>query len=338
MGGIVLTGGAHTFIGQTFERNTTPGGNTVYLIEGDGSVFKDCTIVPSPTAGIMFSGQPKDGKHGPLVFLDTDIPGSFNPHVHDDDNRDPTPSKWGVMPYLAKGFAWVGGNVFGFEAWNGEHCFYPHNTIGDFLLHGLTMRWAGRTALQDANRRWEGDEEKPAGQGKRMVVGCSIEDVCLQAQGGGSALTFKGGAPTSDILIKNTKVSLGCTPGLKPKWQPNITGSLVVEEKSGFGLNYGYRSLKVEGCEFRVGEVYPGVGSARRTNVMIDNVQWVHFRDVAIWQGQDAVKRSLEIGPQVKAVAFRGEIDIRGEIVVKGTTYKNSDDLKARRPELFDAD
>jgi hypothetical protein len=184
-----------------------------------------------------------------------------------------------VLSYQLDNFLYQGGEVVGIGK---EHCFYHHNPNAltprsPAIVHrNVTMKWAGRTAIQVVSRVHEG----PGGQGNVLIENCRIEDVCLEDQGGGSALTFRGNLDGT-VLIRQTRVHLGGNPRLHPSVGRNITGALVMDCGSGTG-GRGTRDLFIDGCHFEVGPHYVGKGSARRPNLQISDVGKVILKETTV--------------------------------------------------------
>ncbi|MCI0657910.1 MAG: hypothetical protein L0170_12685 [Acidobacteria bacterium] len=310
--GLVLDDGQYIFTEEGFPRNNVGGGDSIYVLEADGSVFNKCVIAGSPRAAVMYSTVAPSGVHGPLTWLDTEIDGGFTPI----EGQNLTPCKWGQLAHLTKNWAYIRGEVRGIGE---EHAFYFHNIQGDHLWTGVQIKHCGRTAIQIVNRKYEGSRARPMGVGNVKIVGCRVTDVCLEQGGGGSALTFNGGMPTSNLLIKNTSVSLGNDPALMKAWQPNITGSVVCQNTSSFP-SPGANKLTIDGCTFVVGTVYPGYGAARRSNVKVNSLNRFEMTGTRIEQGPDAFDIALEIGPEVGSF-WLADNTVIGKVKYGGQTF-----------------
>lgn len=274
------------------------------------------------------------------LFADCEINGKFGP----------SPERWGVHGYHTSHFSFIDFRVFNIikgvneDGGNEEHCFYFHlhgKTGRHHFLRGLSKRSA-RTDKQFVSRKGEGIAPLP---GLILIEECLAEDVCLEAGGGGSALTFRGAA-NQDIVVRRYKVKLGCNPKLAevlPGREKNITGGLLCDTPA--DSHSPARSLSIRGSEFEVGEVFPGVGSARRTNVKIlsvgrleilpDTDETGQIRKTRIIQHQDsplgkAFERALEIDasniPDGVRLSRDG-VEIRGECVWDGRPYASWTDM-----------
>lgn len=258
------------------------------------------------------------------TFRDVRVLGGWNPT---DPAGAPTKTKWGVHAYMG------GAMLFEDCVFDGifeEHCGYEHNSIGDWTFRRCKFSHCGRTAWQWVSRPGEG----PSGIGTITFEDCEIVDTCLQDQGGGSAITDRGGNPTTDITLLRVKVRLGCDPNLQAPWNQNITGAVVVDTGSP-SYPGGTRSLTIDSCDFEVGTVWPGVSGARRVNVSVDDCATLTIKDSRIVQGPKAFPIAIEIKAGVGAVHFLGTNVVVGQVKYRGVTYPNFDAFRAANPTLF---
>lgn len=97
----------------------------------------------------------------------------------------------------------------------------------------------------------------------------------------------------------------------------------------------GIGELHLINFSSEVGKVYPGVGGARRSNVLVDDCGVLVLDSVRLIQHPKAHPIALEIGANVHRVTFSGVNEIVGQIKYRGAIYKTLDALHAAVPALF---
>jgi len=334
-----LTGSAPVVVeGQgnatTITRDTTVGStDAIYLGPGDHDLsFKNLWIQADDRAAIKtVSGVGPNFSFENITIYGFGWP--YDPSGWKDD------SKWGIHTYDTNGWTETGVNV-----WNifGEHCHYDHNGQGDRTYTNISCCFAGRTAFQDVSRMSEGKE----GHGKLTYTNVYVQDVCLEQGGGGSAFTFAGGRPTSDILLDGCVVRLGCDARLISPFNQNITGSLVVsnphESAPGKGDGAwpgGVHLFVVQHSTFEVGTIYSGQGSALRSNVKIDcPAVGYFFNDDSILttRGAGQIAVALEVTNQAGPVQFTNMRTVTGKVKYRDDpVYNDFAAFQAAHGELF---
>lgn len=258
------------------------------------------------------------------LFQDCRVLGDWDP-----TSASPTfqGTKWGCHTYM-------GGATFEdcvFQGIYEEHVgLYSNNHAGDYTFRRCLFQWGGRTALQFCTRTTAG----PPATGNILAEDCTVNDVCLQSGGGGSAFTDAGGDPNSNFTLRRCTVRLGCDPNLKAPWNQNITGAVVIHSGQ-YAFPGGTKDVLLDACDFEVGTVWPGVGSARRSNVNVGYAATLTIRDCRIVQGPNAFPIAIEIDATVPVVRFEGTNVVVGQVKYKGTLYVNFDAFKAANPTLF---
>lgn len=260
---------------------------------------------------------PTNSNNVDLSFVNCNIVGGWSPGTGGPNN------KWGVLGNLqgrslipdGLGWIWLGGSITGIAQ---EHCNYFHNLQGNILLLAGVFKHCGRTAFQLANRTTEG----PDGRGNVFIWDCEITDTCLEQGGGGSAISFNGNHQGL-IHIYGTTVSLGCDSSLVGPYNKNITGAFVSTAGQGSaGRPNG--DIVIQGCDFQVGQFYPGVGSARRTNVVIADCTSAKIKNTVIknFPGTAAALEIKTASVTTLPVLIEG-CTVLGDILVSGHAYKD---------------
>lgn len=302
-------------------RDTAVGGSdTIQFGPGSGGFsFENIEFIADDRAGIKTTSG--CGKKHYFTNCVTHGNGSpLDPNWNDN-------AKWGVHTYETESWSEVNCSVFSIR---GEHCRYPHNIQGDHFYSGGASGWAMRTAFQFVNRISEG----PIGKGNILIQDHTIQDVCLEDQGGGSALTFRGGMPDTSIFLTRVKVRLGCDPNLAAPFNENITGALVCD--SGLGAHPGgTKELHIEGCDWQVGKFWPGLSGARRRSALIANVGLCQIKDSTIKQWPGAMPVALEVASTVGTLSIEGDTQIIGEISYHGEKYHDAAAFRQAHPECF---
>jgi hypothetical protein len=305
-------GGAIRVLGPALLHMNPSGGSDTISIQRAANVeFYQLTLEPDDRAAVMFGTK----RHYPGIhFFDCRI-GLSSGTGWNAETASGFKGKWGVLSYQLDDFLFQGGEVIGIAK---EHCFYHHNPRAASPQHNaivirrVTMKWAGRTAVQVVSRAGEG----PPGRGNVVIEACTIEDVCLEDNGGGSALTFRGNLD-GGVLIRDTSVHLGGNPRLHPSVNRNITGALVMDSGSG-AQGMGTRDLVIDGCRFEIGPHFVGKGSARRPNVVIGQVKHVVIRATRILNHPGSDNALVLELPSIDEVYLDEQNEIRGDIEVSG--------------------
>lgn len=293
------------------------GSNALFLGPGCADTIWDgFDIEVDDTAGVKTATGTKP-RH---VFKNCRIFGYFDPTTPNAGKDD---SKWGLHLYETSGWLLEDCEVFGVY---GEHAWYDHNRQGNVTWKRVKIRHCQRTAYQDVSRQNEGK----VGIGNVTLEDVDIEDVCLESGGGGSALTFRGGCPTSEIRLTHVKVRLGCNPKLAAPFNQNITGALLVDSGQ-YAYPGGVKHTHLKQCDFEVGTVYPGVNQAKRSNVKVE-VGDLTIEDTRIWGGTNGI--ALEITTP-GTVRFIGTNTVQGKILYLGQPYTTLAELQAAHPGLF---
>jgi len=224
--------------------------------------------------------------------------------------------KWGILGNGLAEFALVDCKISGvFD----EHCNYNHNNQGNLYYVACEFGPSKRTGTQQVARKGEG----PAGIGDIYIVGCVYTDNCLEDAGGGSAMTFRGGQPTSNVFILGTQVYQGADPSLHPRYQGNITAALVMDIGSNSWPG-GYASLTIDSCHFQRGPYFLGTGSARRASE-ISEVGTLSITRTSMWTWVGS-SSMLHIKPNsIDEITLDRANDIRGTLEWGGTTFKDAD-------------
>lgn len=219
-----------------------------------------------------------------------------------------------------------------------EHVAYLHNIQGDHTLRRVSARHFGRTFLQIVNRKNEGLE----GFGNILVQDCDAEDGCLEGGGGGSLLTFRGGMPTSDVVIERFTARLGCNELLAKDFQDSITGVLLMDSagpsqpgKGDEAWDGGTGALHVIDPDWEVGTKYGGKGSAIRPLAKIGAVEFAELVFTGSKPGR-MIRRgvstpvALEVFNSAKRFKIRGDpTEFEGQVYYQGRKYGNYSAFKA---------
>ncbi len=302
--------------------NPVGGSDTLEIKRGNDILFSNLLIEPDDRAAVMLSNTTV---HSRLHFENCKV-GLGSGVGWNAETDSGFRGKWGFLTYYVDDFVFKGGEVKGIGE---EHAFYHHNVQAPdansmaVSIEDAEFCWLGRTVVQVTARTTEG----PKGRGTILVRGCYIEDVCLEQGGGGSALTFKGNH-SGTVIIEDTVVRLGANPNLHPNVSGNITGALVMSR--GSNAPTGTDALVIRDCDFQVGPVFVGVGSARRPNVNISHCKFLEITGTTITQSPGA-REALVIGPAVgetdTGLPIPGSIvlsqsnNITGECVAEGQTH-----------------
>jgi len=226
--------------------------------------------------------------------------------------------------------------------WGGgfrEQYFYEHGvTAPGMLVAGVKARHCGRSFFHLAARA--GEVSVPS-DGLVHIRDCEVRDVCLEDNGGGSVVDVKG--HVGDILLERFSVYLGCDEGLHPQVAGNITGAVVVSEN---GLGY-VNTLTIRDSWFEVGSVYPGKGSARRPNVVLNACRKLVLDRAHIQQhaGADATALQIFVG-RLEALDLDRASVVIGECKLGSNVYRDPrldgsgyramlDDLEANPPTTY---
>lgn len=191
--------------------------------------------------------------------------------------------------------------------------------------------WCGRTAYQFVARKKETNTPMPVGKGDVTILDDTINDVCLEPDGGGYAYSFKGGMPTSIVTIERSRVRLGCDPKLAAPFNRNIAGVFLMESapasRPGAGdeaHDGGTFKLRLVEPDWEVGTVYPGVNKAKRSLAKIGAVQYcrIDWGDAGrmVQNGGNGI--ALEVFKSCINFSFSGApAKWAGKMVFKGTPY-----------------
>jgi len=323
------------FPGQVFiDRDVTVGStDSILLKSGQGDVYFDgFDVTADDRAGIKTEG-PAGAKA--VSFADCKIHGlgdAYDPAWRYD-------CKWLAHHYLTAKWSEVGSKYW--SCWD-EHARYLHNIQGNHAFSDTTVKHTGRTALQIVNRMKETTTPMPEGKGNVTIARELVIDVCLGQGGGGSAYTFRGGMPNSTISLENCTVQLGCDPRLAAPFNQNITGCLVVdsggESKPGAGDMAhpgGTKEVRVKGCSFEVGKVFPGVGGARRPNVRVAECGLFILEDSQIIQHPGAHTIAIEVWDSCREFKAVGTNDVLGQVMYKKVLFQTWALFQAAHPECF---
>lgn len=285
--------------------------------------FNGATLLACSRAGIKTEGP--GGARGVWLNGPVAIDGGWNAY----ENDKPLPNKWLAHHYLTGGWTETGLTYVGCAD---EHARYFHNIAGNHYFGSTLVQWCGRTALQIVNRMKEVDDDMPEGYGDVVIEDETVIDACLEQGGGGSAYTFRGGMKDSSITMNRVNVRLGCDPALNKALHGRATGALVMdsspESAPGAGdmaWPGGTNELRCTDCDFEVGTVYPGTGSAKRPNVKVGAVK------LFTWKGGrikvPAGEVALEIQKSCDTFLWSGSPVIEGKVVYKGERFNSWDEF-----------
>lgn len=309
------------------QRDTAVGSSDNLLLEAGNREFvlESFNVELDDRAGIKTTDQV-----GPrIALMDLMMYGKGSPH----DPLWQDSEKWGVHAYGTSGWSEVRTFKWGIY---GEHGGYFHNIQGD---HGFAEGGAGLLSGCDlffANRMNEG----PVGKGDVTIRDRVIEDVCVGQ--GGSALTFRGGMPTSTIRIQRVNATLGCKSGLANPFNQNICGVLSIDsaDETAPGKNDaawpgGTQDCYVTDCEFEVGTVYPGRTGMIRPVIQVSSLQYFEMAGtrIHVTRAPGAYPIALAIAPTVECVQISADNEIDGWIDYHGVRFTTLQEFLAAHPE-----
>lgn len=264
------------------------------------------------------SGATSGGRYADIHLRNVIINGQFD--AYQDVGRAWT--KWGIHTYHM-GYSNDPAALYGFVisgpagVWQGgigdEHWVYDHNpSAPGVLVENVWVRGCRRTGTQFTNRAGEG----PDADARITVRNSRFHDCCLEDQGGGSVLTYKG---QNIVQIWNVEVRLGADPGLARPYQDNITGAFVAEFQ-----RKDTQYVELVDCDFQVGPAFVGKGSARRPNVQWQSVVRGEIRNTRIAQAVGAAPAlSFSPGPIVSVTLQNN--DVRGDVLWGGQKFSDRD-------------
>lgn len=327
--GIHIVGWDRTRGITTIKRDDLVGSTDSFILgEGDSNfVLEDLNIEVDDRAGVKTNPGvgPKHALIGCNIF------GKGSPI---DPNWTDT-GKWGVHAYDTAGW-----NEVRVAKWSvfQEHGNYFHNVKGVHNFAQGTWAWMGGCAVLVVNRQNEGS----AGVGDFNFRDCYIEDVCIGQ--GGSALTFRGGMPTSIVTMERVTARLGCHRRLAMPWADNICGVVSVDEadetRPGAGdaaWPGGTGQLILHDCDFEVGTVYHGRTGQIRPVVQVSALGSLVISNtrIAVTRASGAYPIALAIGPGVTSIKFLGSNQIDGWIDYQGTRFTSLALFKNAYSEFF---
>jgi hypothetical protein len=319
-------------------RNPVGGSSSVGWAKGQGNVeFEDLEIIGSDLSAVSMN----DGCLPHFVLRRAAVHGGGDAYDPAWGSDPSVAVKWGFM--LHQTADWLAEDVDVYSIIQ-EHAYYPHNIQGDYTLRRGSAKHCGRTAIQFFNRMNEG----PEGKGDITIEYHDATDVCIgdMGLGGGTAYTFAGGMPQTDILLKGGKTRLGCDPLLALPFQKGITGAIVCYSspetgpgKGDMAYPGGQNSLTIVGRDIEIGTVYPGSGSAVRPAIDLTAVNHVTIDGMRLKVTRAAGTHN--IGLRVRP-DFTGDFRVISDCDVDAMVQWMNDPLyaswaafKSAHPELF---
>jgi hypothetical protein len=302
------------------------------IIDGSAPFGLKSWLLACSRSGIKTEGPAGARK---VTLLNLIVDGGWNAET----NLKGLPVKWLAHHLLTGGWAEVGVDYVGCAD---EHARYFKNLQGNHYFGQGSVKWCGRTALQVVNRMNENGTPMPEGYGDVTVEDESVEDVCLEQGGGGSAYTFRGGMKDSVVTLNRTTVRLGCNAALHTSLRGRATGALVMdsgpESAAGAGdaaWPGGTKELHVNDADWQTESVYDGTGSAERSCVKVAEVGLFSWNDGRIVVPVNDL--ALEIFPSCKAFWWSGSPEIVGKVRYWGATYPDWASFTRAHPETHDA-
>lgn len=249
-------------------------------------------------------------------------------------------SKWGGHHYYTK--SWKESGVT-YKSCYLEHGIYLHGIQGNHIFDNMQFIHCGRSAIQVVNRQSENGTPQPIGIGNIVVSNCYVEDCGIND--GASALTFRGGMPSSNITIDDVIIRYGCNPALDSKFQKNIAGLLVVDSGGDSDPNDtfddsawpgGCKSLTIRDCDWEIGTLYPGTGSFLRDSAIISHVKECIIESGRFVTAKSRNRETFRIGGTCESFKIARSVYIDGRIRYKADPiYQTFDLFKEAHPELI---
>jgi hypothetical protein len=259
--------GVHPDHVPVISKNPVSGSNTISVRDQRSVELQNMIVeIGDHAAGIMtYTRQQKDELRVRKLLLD----GFWNGDLNIGNKK----AKWGVRSNHTRIVDMknvVGQNIYKEHfAYIGVNELMPSRIVHKIVMDKCTGRRTGRTFLQAVSYEGEGPSPKKL---EVAVTDCLAIDNCLTTGGGGSAFTFRGGFEDAEIYMDRITSYQGCDPGLHPTPGQNITGHLVLDRGPNTN-NHPYSANKfiLSNYHFETGSVYPGLGSARRPFMIIED-------------------------------------------------------------------
>lgn len=301
------------------EGNPVGGSQTMYLEWGARHIFSGIDfhhddqailLTENPFSDRWGEGNPHPGFED-IHFANCNVLGSF------DFTTMVGPSvKWGFRAYgLGRstqndmpGFSFVRGRVTGIKK---EHAFYFSTQQGDIVFDRVFIQGCGRTGFQFTARNSEGGTS----HGNTYIRDCIVRDTCLEAQGGGSAITIKGNH-RGTFFLDNVNVEQGGNPMIHPEVQKNITGCLVAH-KGGDAEGPKPDLLIGRNSRFVMGKHFKGEGSARRPCVDLSNLRRLKVSKTKITAFPGAREALVLDADTIDHIDMDNSNDVLGTVVIK---------------------